>query len=186
MVEKITSAIDQKKVSVGIFIDLKKVFDTINHNILIDKLNLYGIRGVASSWLKSYLCNRQQYVNYQNVNSSYKQVICGIPQGSIIGPTLFILYINDLCNVSKLLKFILFADDTNIFYEDVSVLKLQNTLNNELCKLNNWFMVNRLSLNAKKTSYIIFSNKTVCNNVILTINNEPISKVDVMKFYEYT
>ena len=81
-----------------------------------------------------------------------------------------------------MLKFILFADDTNIFYEDVSVLKLQNTLNNELCKLNNWFMVNRLSLNVKKTSYIIFSNKTVCNNVILTINNEPIDKVDVMKF----
>ena len=103
------------KVSIGIFIDLKKAFHTIDHSILLKKLQFYGIRGTAYKWLESYLENRKQYVSINGINSECNDVICGVPQGSILGPKLFILYINDLCNSSLLLKFVLFADDTNPF-----------------------------------------------------------------------
>ena len=99
MIEKITNAIDNKMISIGIFIDLKKAFDTINHSILVQKLSYYGLRGVASKWISSYLENQSQFVSYNNVNSDIQNINCGILQGSILGPSLFILYINDLCNV---------------------------------------------------------------------------------------
>ena len=100
----------------GLFIDLSKAFDTVNHDILLAKLEFYGVRGVALQWFKSYLSCRTQFVQYNGYNSSSKYIKCGVPQGSILGPLLFLLYINDLCNVSKALDFILFADDTNIFF----------------------------------------------------------------------
>ena len=103
------------KVSIGIFIDLKKAFHTIDHSILLKNYN--GIRGTAYKWLESYLENRKQYVSINGINSECNDVICGVPQGSILGPKLFILYINDLCNSSLLLKFVLFADDTNPFFK---------------------------------------------------------------------
>ena len=119
LIEEITNATDNKKLAIGVFIDLKKAFDTVDHRILIKKLEHYGVRGAASDWLKSYLSNRKQFVNIDGCSSELLDVICGVPQGSILGPTLFILYINDICNVSNLVKFILFADDTNVFCVDL-------------------------------------------------------------------
>ena len=142
MVEVITDAMDRGNYSIGVFVDLKKAFDTIDHKILIRKLAYYGIRGVASEWLCSYLTNRKQYVNYNNMNSDFLNIRCGVPQGSILGPTLFLLYVNDLGNVSNVLKTILFADDTNIFYSSDSIRELQSTVNEELKKLHLWFKVN--------------------------------------------
>ena len=112
--ENITTALDPKKCTIGVFIDLKKPFDTIDHHLLLRKLEAYGIRGMANEWLKSYLHNRLQYVSIENNNSDLLNVICGVPQGSILGPKLVILYINDLCNITTLLKFNLFTDDTII------------------------------------------------------------------------
>ena len=98
----------------------KKELDTVDHVIRITKLEHYGERGAANDWIKSYLSNRKQFVNIDGCSSELLDVICGVPQGSILVPTLFILYINDICNVSNLVKLILFADDTNYFVLEIT------------------------------------------------------------------
>ena len=112
--ETIRKTLDQKKIGCGVFLDLKKAFDTVNHEILLQKLDHYGIREEALSWFRSYLYNRKQFVFLNGVDSKIKNITCGVPQGSVLGPLLFLLYINDLPNISDKLKFFLFADDTNI------------------------------------------------------------------------
>ena len=111
LIEEISNAMDSKTHAIGEFIDLKKAFDTVDHRILIKKLNYYGVRGVANDWIKGYLTNRKQFVNIDGYVSELLDVTCGVPQGSILGPGLLVLYVNDICNVSKPVKFILFADE---------------------------------------------------------------------------
>ena len=159
LVESLSTAIDDNKFTVGVFIDLRKAFDTIDHDILLRKLYFYGVRGLAYDWVKDYLSSRTQYVQYNNECSSRRNINCGVPQGSILGPLCFILYINDICNVSDILKIILFADDTNLFYSDTNLDRLYGTMNRELKKLVVWFKTNRLSLNVDKTNYILFKSK---------------------------
>ena len=113
---KITSDLDNKHYSLGIFLDLSKAFDTLNHDILLDKLYAYGITGLANSWIKNYLSGRKQYVSYNNTNSAFNDIVRGVPQGSILGPLLFLLYIHDLPLSSPSSHFIIFADDTNILF----------------------------------------------------------------------
>ena len=135
LVEEITNSLDNHEATVGVFIDLKKAFDTVDHNILIEKLYHYGIRGTANKWICSYLMNRYQYVTINGTNSDYMNVLCGVPQGSISGPILSILCINDMCDVSTLLKPILFADDTNLFYSGNDIYELCSVVSIELDKL---------------------------------------------------
>ena len=182
--DKISAAIDRKEIAVGIFLDLSKAFDTVNHNILFDKLEHYGIRGLALDWVKSYFSNRLQYVQFNDHYSNSKNVLCGVPQGSILGPLFFLLYINDICNVSEIVNLILFADDTNIFLSHNDHNYLVNTLNVEINKLFDWFNINKLSLNLKKTKCMVFKarQRRYCPNIQLKIDDRCIDQVSETVF----
>ena len=140
--ESICQSIDKNEFGCGIFIDLKKAFDAVNHAILLTKLNHYGITGVVHDWFKSYLSQREQFVNVNGHNSLSLPVTCGVPQGSILGPLLFLLYENDLPNTSSLLTFHLFADDTNLYFSSKNLSHLEAILNHELKSVAEWMKCN--------------------------------------------
>ena len=140
----------------GIFIDLQKAFDTVNHRILLYKLEHYGVRGCALEWFRSYPSDRKQYVSVNGSNSDILSITWGVPQGSVLGPLLFLIYINDLPNASKKLTFYLFADDTNIYYECNDLPNLIKVVSKELRSVERWLDANKLSLNIDKTNYMIF------------------------------
>lgn len=183
--DKISAAMENNEYSLGIFLDLAKAFDTVNHKILCTKLEHYGIRGKALEWFISYLHNRYQQVICNGTLSKLRLIEIGVPQGSILGPLLFLLYINDLPNSSSILHYILFADDSNVFISHSSYNVLFHLANTELCAASDWFKANKLSLNITKTNYILFRspNKTIptiTNEII--IDNTPVPRVDSAKF----
>ena len=145
---------------VGVFLDLKKAFDTVDHNILLAKLKQYGIRGNTQRWFESYLSNRKQYVEYNNFKSDTKTITHGVPQGSILGPLLFIIYMNDFSRSSDLLFSVLFADDTSVFIEGTHFENIYKILNTELEKINIWLKANKLTINTKKNSLYDVSSNT--------------------------
>src|SRR6218665_1366818 len=150
MQDKISSAIEKNECAMGIFFDLAKAFDTVDHNILLKKLDVYGIRGIKLDWFASYLDNHLQCVCCNGVFSDLEVINFGIPQGSNLGPLLFLIYTNDLPNVSSILFFILFADDANVFYSHASLDYLFKIVNEELSLVADWFCANRLTLNLEK------------------------------------
>ena len=135
LIENLVNALDNGKCAVGIFLDFQKAFDTVDHGILLDKLYCYVIRGTAHEWSVSYLSSRQQSVMYNGHKSELKVVRCGVPQGSILGPLLFLLYINDLTNVSNFFMPILFADDTNLFCIGTDLKDMIRQINEEMVKI---------------------------------------------------
>ena len=182
--DKISAAIDSKQIALGLFIDLSKAFDTVNHEILLKKLEFFGIRGLALEWFRSYLSGRLQQVQYNGQTSMPKVIRCGVPQGSILGPLLFLIYINDLCQVSNILDMILFADDTNIFYSHKDPNFLNTIVNTELDKLSSWFQANRLSINVKKSNFVIFKSAQNRQNLDFSffIDNNQIDRVEEVVF----
>ena len=186
--ESIRQSIDNNEFGCGIFIDLKKAFDTVNHTILLTKLNHYGIRGVVLDWFESYLSQREQFVKVNGHNSLSLPVTCGVPQGSILGPLLFLLYVNDLPNTSSFLTFHLFADDTNIYFSGKNLSHLEATLNCELKSVAEWMKCNRLALSISKTNFIFFHSSKLKPNQSLRIkiDDTPIKKVDSTKYLGIT
>ena len=180
--DKISSSLDNGDHVLGVFLDFSKAFDCVNHKILLTKLECYGIRGIALQWFRSYLTNRKQYVVYNNINSNLRDITCGVPQGSILGPLLFLLYINDITNASTKLFPILYADDSNVFLSGKDITKLVDTMNEELIKLVKWVEINKLSLNIPKTQCMVFS----LNNVIIegkvVVKGNPVCVVKSTKF----
>ena len=181
LLKDISNANDKnsKDVTLAVFLDLSKAFDTISHKILINKLEHYGIRGICKNWFANYLYNRTQYTDIDGFQSSRMHIGTGVPQGSILGPVLFLVYINDIYKCSTI-NLLCFADDTTAYMSGPNVNDLTAEVNVQLKKLYDWFCCNKLSLNVNKTYYTLFrppSNVHVDINNKLFINNKPIQMV---------
>ena len=176
--------LDSGHIIFSIFLDFRKAFDCVDHKILLSKLNYYGIRGTALDWFNSYLSNRQQTVTIGNANSELKRISHGVPQGSILGPLLFLVFINDIYKSSNFFKFILFADDSTLSVvlpsQDPNIVA--NELNNELEKLHKWLINNKICINDDKTKYVLFSYKRKMKLPVIKIGNYIIEETNQIKF----
>ena len=145
IVSSIQMNLDMKMFSCGIFIDLKKAFDTVDHSILLTKLDHYEIRGIVYNWFSSYLAHRTQTSQVDNHVSSKRNSVTGVPQGSVLGALLFLIYVNDIYTCSDKLRFYLFVDDTNLLYADNNLQSLEALVNNELKNVCDWLNANKLN-----------------------------------------
>ena len=187
LVDYITTEMDNiKKIKspTAIFLDLSKAFDTLNFNILLNKLQYYGIHGISLSLIRSYLTNRFQYVQFENSESDLLEIKTGIPQGSILGPLFFSIMINDLVNSSNKFKFLMYADDTTIYFnlEDFPIENREVLINNELEKVNKWLKLNKLAVNVDKTKSMLFHKRRPITPIQFSMNNRII---DVVQYFNY-
>lgn len=179
--QAICNSLGKKQVALLILIDFSKAFDMIEFDILLHKLWHYGIRGNAHDWMKSYLTDRQQFVTVSGKDSSKTELKYGVPQGSILGPLLFIIYVNDMPNLFKQAKFIMYADDANIIITGESVSEVSEIARDLGCKLVKWVNANGLALNLKKTNYMLFS-RSKMKDIALKINNVEIERKREARF----
>ena len=184
MIELIKNKLDNKRWVGAVFLDLEKAFDTVNHQILLKKLYHYGIRGIPLKWFESYLSNRQQRTVLNNSESSFKQIVCGVPQGSILGPLLFLVYLNDLHKAVNNSITYHFADDTELSCWDTDKKRLRNKINSDLNNIFTWLCANRLSLNTIKTEFLIFKPTGLASKerTILKINGKKIYESRKLKY----
>ena len=176
----------------SVFLDLSKAFDTIDHHILFEKLSHYGIDGVALRWFQSYLSNRKQFIALEGLESDRMDISVGVPQGSILGPLIFLIYINDAHKASQALNFIHFADDTTLsqnlaFFSGGNLTRsqMERRINAELSKVYDWLCVNKLSLNVSKSRFMVFKNRkidTVSMPWNIEINGEKVESVAEFNF----
>ena len=176
--------IDSGHVTGIIFLDLKKAFDTVCHELLLQKLHSYGVQTTEYKWFKSYLTNRTQSVMVNNVASDELGIQYGVPQGSILGPLLFTMFINDLPRVTSKCKVVLYADDTALIYSHTQTRVVENVLNNELNHVTQWLNTNKLTLNTKKTKSMVISNKKsdTDRQIKIHVNNDKLEQVSDFKY----
>ena len=183
LTEFIYTNFNEKKHSLSVFVDLRKAFDTVNHKILLGKLERYGIRGLGLEWCRSYLSDRMQFVSVNGDSSNVRPVTIGVPQGSIIGPIFFLIYINDLCATISYPKYTLYADDTTVTLANENFFDLINQANIELETISQWAIHNRLTINAEKTECMVFSNRNFSiSNSLLTLGTETLKFNNSCKF----
>ena len=183
LVDRLSEALEKGETVIGLFLDFSKAFDTVDHEILLCKLEHYGIRGCLLDWFKYYLYNRCQFVTYCNTSSQHTSVKCGVPQGSILGPLLFLIYINDLPHATTLFS-VLFADDTNMFDSSKDINGLIANINTELGKVCDWLYANKLSINVSKTHFMVWSPRKAKLEDLgpITLNGQEIDRVTETKF----
>jgi hypothetical protein len=177
LMTEVSTALNKGEITIGVFCDLKKAFDTCCPNILLKKLNKMGVSGTELKWFSNYLTNRKQFIFLNDVSSTEKGIDTGVPQGSILGPILFLCYINDMPNASSILSTFLFCDDTTLLISGKNLSEIIPILNCELQKVCEWFRTNKLSLHPDKTKYMIFTlNENNINfedlDICLNYNNE--------------
>ena len=184
LAHEITSNMENKLLLIGVFIDLSKAFDSLDSSIILSKLHHYGVRGSALNWFASYLKDRFWFVQLNDIKSKSLPMFGGVPQGSILGPVLFNIFINDVVFSSNMAKFILYADDTTILFKHSNINDFISNSNKELNVIYKWFLANNLRLNIKKTCFIIFGPKILTNQFhhSLSISNINIDKVESTKF----
>jgi len=174
--------LDRKNSLLTVFLDFSKAFDTVNHKILLDKLCHVGVRGMVLEWFRSYLSGRKQYVSVNGSNSDLLDIQTGVPQGSVLGPTLFLLYVNDMCKCSDGLQFLHFADDTTVFSSGGEVNELAARMNVQLNNVYSWLCSNRLSLNVKKSSCMLITHRKDRIVPTVTVANTSVDVVSEAKF----
>ena len=174
--------LNKKQIGLLLFIDFSKAFDMVEHSILLKKLSHYGIRGTALNWFKSYLDNREQFVSVNGTDSTKTRIKYGVPQGSILGPLLFVIYINDIPEIAKFAKFILYADDANIILTGQNMNEIHEQLSELTTVLLKWVNCNGLKLNLKKTNYMIFSRQKIDNTLNIVIANTQIHRKTESRF----
>lgn len=182
--EQIRNACDQKLYTCGVYLDLQKAFDTVNHEILLKKLKHYGIKGTSYDWFQSYLCLRLQYTQIKDDESSPKIVSHGVPQGSVLGPLLFILFINDMHNSVVHSKVHHYADDTNLLLTSNSLKTINRQVNHDLSLISHWLKANKISLNTTKTEIIVFrpKQKQITKHLNFRINGQKINTCSSVKY----
>jgi hypothetical protein len=171
----VSKALNEKKHTLAVFCDLRKAFDSCDHKILLKKMSQLGIRGAALEWFANYLTNRKQFVFLNNTSSLLRATSLGVPQGSILGPILFLIYINDLPDSCELFA-LLFADDTTLVTSGENLADLITYTNNQLHKISTYFRLNKLALNPKKTQFILISNSHTAKSSVIELyinNNNP-------------
>jgi len=180
----ILNNMDDGKVTGALFIDLKKAFDTVNSDIILHKLVGFGVTGIALCWFKSYLSGRTQTVSINSSLSDFKNIDIGVPQGSILGPLLFIIYVNSLPDCIDC-KCVMYADDTTLLFTASDPTTLQVNMNESLPKIASWFKTNKLTLNTKKTKFMIFGMRAILrnfSNISINYGNSVIERVDKFKY----
>ena len=183
--DRIIRELNNGKEVLAVFMDLSKAFDALSHKILLQKLPYYGVRGVCHNWFVSYLSNRQQFTVYDSLNSSFRTINTGVPQGSILGPLLFLIYINDIVNSCQEPNFILYADDTSLLASHNNLNTLIESTNKNLAQVSQWFKCNKLSLNVSKTQCMFFKRVGVqynLDNSTLKIDATPLKFYDTVQF----
>ena len=184
LTENIRQALDEGYIGCGIFADLQKAFAAVDHEILLSTLDYYGICGISKNWFKFYLSNRKQFVSINGYDSGLPEINCGVPQGSVIGPLLFLLYIKDLNQAIKFCKVHHFVDDTDLLYSGKSIKKLNKLVNFDLKNLLYWLNANKISLNIKKTELVIFrsTRKQFDGEIKLKLSRKRLFPTDVIKY----
>ena len=183
-IRKIYDILDRGDTAVSVFLDFCKAFDCVDHTILLSKMHKYGVRGMANNWFKSYLSNRMQYVSVNNVNSETCPIDRGVPQGSILGPLLFLIFINDFPNCTNFFQFTLFADDSTLTcsFKNKTPQQISSELSNNLIAIRKWTVRNKLKINYEKSKIVVFSFRKNIHIGSVQIGNDLIDQVSSTKF----